>query len=245
LKLYVGTSGWSYPAWKGSFYPEDLSAKEMLAFYAGRLPAVEINNTFYRMPKSEVLAAWRAQAGDEFRFALKAPQRITHQKRLREAGEETAYFLRTAETLGEALGPVLFQLPPNFKIDVPRLESFLDVVAEEQPATRAAFEFRHPSWRDGEALAALRARGCAWCAADTDEEPVEEIASTAPWGYLRLRRDRLYDDEELAGWVARVRAQGWDEAYVFFKHEDEGAGPRLAARFRELFLAAGAERPGA
>jgi uncharacterized protein YecE (DUF72 family) len=207
----------------------------MLAFYAGRLPAVEINNTFYRMPKSDVLAGWRAQAGNDFRFALKAPQRITHQKRLRDAAEETSYFLRTAEALGEGLGPVLFQLPPNFKQDVPRLEGFLDVLAQERPETRAAFEFRHASWRDDNAIAALRARGCAWCVADTDEGPALEIASTTSWGYLRLRRDRLYDDQELAEWAARVRAQAWDEAYVFFKHEDEGAGPRLAARFRELF----------
>ncbi len=235
MRLYTGTSGWSYPAWKGSFYPEDLPAKGMLAFYAGRLPAVEINNTFYRMPKSEVLAGWRARAGERFRFALKAPQRITHQKRLREAGEETAYFLRTAETLGEALGPVLFQLPPNFKLDVPRLEGFLDVLAAERPETRAAFEFRHASWRDDGAHAALRSRGCAWCVADTDEEPAGEIVSTAAWGYLRLRRDREYQDAELAEWAARVRAQPWDEAYVFFKHEDEGVGPRLAGRFRELF----------
>ena len=233
MRIWAGTSGWSYPAWKGVFYPEDLPAKDFLRFYASRFASVEINNTFYRMPKPEVLRGWSEQVdptGGDFRFVLKAPQRITHIRRLKEAADEVAYFLRTAEELGERLGPILVQLPPNLKFDRERLERFLDDVAAARPETRLAFEFRHPSWRDAAALETLTARGCAWCDADTDEEPVGELRRTADWGYLRLRRE-VYSDEDLAGWARRVAATGWSEAFVFFKHEDAGTGPRYAAAF--------------
>jgi uncharacterized protein YecE (DUF72 family) len=230
MELWVGTSGYAYAQWKGGFYPEDLPAKEFLRFYGTRLPAVEINNTFYRMPKASVLAAWAEQVPARFRFVLKAPQRITHVKRLKDAGEEVGYLLRTADTLGERLGPLLFQTPPNLKMDLARLESFLDLFVDEAPP---AFEFRHPSWEDEAVLAVLRARGCALCVADTDEAPAAELAPTASWGYLRLRR-AAYDEQALAGWVGRVRAAGWERAYVFFKHEDEPSGPRWAERFLEL-----------
>jgi uncharacterized protein YecE (DUF72 family) len=233
VRVWAGTSGWSYPKWKGSFYPEDLAAKNFLRYYASRFPAVEINNTFYRMPKPEVLRGWSEQvdpAGGDFRFILKAPQRITHIKRLKEAGEDVAYFLRTAEELGERLGPILVQLAPNLKFDRDRLERFLDDVAAARPETRLAFEFRHPSWREEGAAETLAARGCAWCNADTDEAPVEAIRATADWGYLRLRRE-VYDDEALADWARRVAAAPWQEAFVFFKHEDAGTGPRYAANF--------------
>lgn len=225
MRILAGTSGFSYKEWKGSFYPEDLPAQEMLRFYAERLPAVEINNTFYRMPKAQLLAGWSEQVPDGFRFVLKASQRITHFKRLKDAAEEVGYFFRVAATLGDRLGPVLFQLPPNLKKDLPRLADFL---AALPPATRAAFEFRHASWFEDDVFETLRARGAALCIAE-DEELATPPVATAGWGYLRLRRPD-YGEEELAAWADRVRSQAWDEAYVFFKHEDAGAGPRLATR---------------
>jgi uncharacterized protein YecE (DUF72 family) len=230
MRVLAGTSGFSYKEWKGSFYPEDLPAEEMLSHYAARLPAVEINNTFYRMPKPALLEGWAAQVSPEFRFVLKASQRITHRKRLKEAGEEVAYFFKTAATLGDRLGPALFQLPPNLKKDLPRLESFLGVLPE---GARAAFEFRHASWFEDDVFAALRSRGAALCVAE-DEELATPLVATAEWGYLRLRRQD-YDDAAVAAWAEKLRGQAWSEAYVFFKHEEAGAGPRLATRLLELF----------
>ncbi len=226
MRVLAGTSGFSYKEWKGSFYPEDLPAEDMLAYYSARLPAVEINNTFYRMPKPSMLEGWAAQVPAEFRFILKASQRITHRKRLKEAGDEVAYFFQTAATLGERLGPTLFQLPPNLKKDLPRLEAFLEVLPPKAPA---AFEFRHASWFEDDVFAALRAKGAALCVAE-DEELATPLVATAPWGYLRLRRQD-YDDGAVAGWAEKVRAQPWSEAFVFFKHEDAGSGPKLAAEF--------------
>jgi uncharacterized protein YecE (DUF72 family) len=228
MRVLAGTSGFSYKEWKGSFYPEDLPAEEMLAYYAGRLPAVEINNTFYRMPKPALLESWAAQVPAEFRFVLKASQRITHRKRLKEAGDEVAYFFQTASTLGDRLGPTLVQLPPNLKKDLPRLEAFLSVLPE---GSRVAFEFRHASWFEEDVFAALRARAAALCIAE-DEELATPLVATAGWGYLRLRRQD-YDDTAVAAWAEKVRGQAWDEAYVFFKHEDAGSGPKLAAEFLE------------
>jgi len=230
MRVLAGTSGFSYKEWKGSFYPEDLPAEEMLSFYAARLPAVEINNTFYRMPKPALLASWADQVSPQFRFVLKASQRITHHKRLKEAGSEVAYFFQTAATLGERLGPALFQLPPNLKKDLPRLEAFLAVLPE---GARAAFEFRHASWFEDDVFEALRARGAALCIAE-DEDLATPLVATSRWGYLRLRRQD-YDDAAVAAWAEKVRAQAWDEAYVFFKHEDAGSGPRLAAKMLEVF----------
>jgi uncharacterized protein YecE (DUF72 family) len=230
MKLNVGTSGYSYKEWKGSFYPEDLAAKAMLAYYAERLPAVEINNTFYRMPQQSMLEQWRSQVPANFRFSLKAPQRITHFKRLKETEEETKYFLETASVLGDGLGVVLFQLPPNMKKDLSRLESFLQTL----PAgPRAAFEFRHPTWFDDEVLTTLQKNNRALCIADTDDLPATHIDSTADWGYLRLRRVE-YGEAELSEWLKRVNEQAWSETFVFFKHEDEGTGPKLASQFLKL-----------
>jgi uncharacterized protein YecE (DUF72 family) len=230
MRVLAGTSGFSYKEWKGSFYPEDLSAERMLAYYAERLPAVEINNTFYRMPKPALLEAWSAEVPREFRFVLKASQRITHFKRLKEAASEVEYFFGVAATLGERLGPALFQLPPNLKKDLPRLEAFLQTLP---PGARAAFEFRHPTWFEDDVFEALRARGAALCVAE-DEELATPLVATADWGYLRLRRQD-YDGGAVAAWAAKVRAQAWTDAYLFFKHEDAGAGPRLAAEFLRLF----------
>jgi uncharacterized protein YecE (DUF72 family) len=229
--LRVGTSGFAYKEWKGSFYPEKLPAKEMLRFYAGRLPAVEINNTFYRMPRRELLEGWAAQVPEDFRFVLKASRRITHVKRLADAADEVAYLYRAAEVLGERRGPILFQLPPFLRKDLPRLEAFL---AGLPTGHRAAFEFRHESWQDDEVRAALRGAGAALCAADADDAAEPALVASADFGYLRLRRSD-YDEARLALWAERVRAQPWEEVFVFFKHEDAGAGPALAARFREVF----------
>ena len=230
MKLHVGTSGYSYKEWKGSFYPEDLAAGEMLKFYATKLPAVEINNTFYRLPKASVLENWAAQVPETFRFAIKASRRITHMKRLKGAEDETGYLLETVQTLGSRLGVVLFQLPPNLKKDLPRLEDFIALL---DPDTRAVFEFRHDSWRDDEVLTCLSDRGCALCIADVDDEPVPDVVPTARHGYLRLRRTE-YAEADLKRWAQTIGNQDWDQAYVFFKHENEATGPRIAGEFLRL-----------
>jgi uncharacterized protein YecE (DUF72 family) len=230
MNLHVGTSGYSYKEWKGIFYPEDLPAKEMLSYYSRQLPAVEINNTFYRLPQASMIENWRDQVPAGFRFSIKATQKITHIKRLKNAAEETKYLLDTAALLEERLGVVLFQLPPNSKKDAERLRDFLDLVPATTPA---AFEFRHDSWFDDETFDLLRAKNCALVASDTDERPLTEIISTASWGYLRLRRVN-YEQNDLIEWMQRVKDQNWKDAFVFFKHEDEGTGPKLAARFIEL-----------
>jgi uncharacterized protein YecE (DUF72 family) len=234
VELRVGTSGFSYKEWRGSFYPEGLPADEMLRSYAERRPTVEINNTFYRLPRASVLEGWAAQVPEHFRFALKASRRITHFRRLRDAGDETEYLLRTVATLGTRLGAILFQLPPNLPKDLPRLEQFLALLPE---GTRAAFEFRNPSWLDDAVFERLRAAGAALCVADRGEdgEPETPVVATARFGYLRLRRER-YAREDLVGWGARIRAQPWREAFAYFTHELEG--PALAASLTALF-----ERP--
>src|SRR5438552_6227686 len=230
MKLYVGTSGYSYKEWKGSFYPEKLPAKEMLSYYASRLPAVEINNSFYRLPQRSMLENWKEQVPANFRFSIKASQRITHFKRLKDVEDETKYLLDTASVLEDRLGVVLFQLPPNMKKDLPRLETFLTCLPRE---TRAAFEFRHSTWLEDDVLALLSRGGHALCISDTDDLPVTHIDRTADWGYLRLRRV-AYDEAALREWLKRVRDQNWTDAFVFFKHEDEGTGPKLAGEFLEL-----------
>ena len=230
MRLSVGTSGFSYKEWKGSFYPEDLPQKDMLRYYAGRLPAVEINNTFYRMPRSSVLESWAEQVGDRFRFVLKASRRITHFKRLHDVSEEMDYLFSAAAALGDRLGAVLFQLPPNMKVDQERLAAFLPLVPR---GFRAAMEFRHDSWFDEDVFETLVDHDVALCAAETDEKEAPSSLSAASWGYLRLRR-AAYEEPHLEEWAERIAAQPWEEAFVFFKHEDAGTGPRLAGRFLEL-----------
>ena len=230
MALYVGTSGYSYKEWKGSFYPEKIPAKEMLRYYAERLSTVEINATFYRMPQQSMLENWKEQVPSTFRFALKASQRITHFKRLKETDEETKYFLETAAVLGDQLGVVLFQMPPNMKKDLPRLETFLTLLP---PTTPAAFEFRHPTWFDDDVLDLLRSQNRPLVVSDTDDLPTTHIDKTADWGYLRLRRVN-YSEENLAEWAARIRDQNWQETFLFFKHEDAGTGPKLAAQFLKI-----------
>lgn len=230
MKVHVGTSGFAYQEWKGTFYPEKIAAEQMLHSYAQRLGTVEINNTFYRMPTERLLEGWAAQVPKSFHFAFKAPQVVTHFKRLRRVDDEIEYLFKTLETLGPRLGPVLFQLPASFKADPPALEEFLARIPGE-PA--CAFEFRHPSWLDDHVLGLLRDRGCSLCVADTDENPADAIAATTSWGYLRLRRAD-YSDRELAQWAKRILAQKWKRAFVFIKHEDGGRGPQIALRLREL-----------
>jgi len=230
MQVLAGASGYSYKPWKGSFYPEDLPDADMLGFYASRLPTVEINNTFYRLPKPSVLEGWQACTPAGFRFVLKASRRITHFQRLKETGELTDYLFKTADSLGAKLGPILFQLPPNLKKDLERLQRFLDSIAAGRTI---AFEFRHDSWLEDDVLDALRARNAALCLADVEGAEDAELVSTADWGYLRLRRDD-YTDADLGRWLARIRAQAWSQSYVFFKHEDAGAAPRLAGRLLQL-----------
>jgi len=234
MQIFTGTSGFSYPAWRGSFYPEKLPAKQMLAHYAGQLKTVEINNTFYRMPKPEALAGWAATTPAGFRFAPKAPQQITHRQRLAGSADTLGHFWKTLQALGDKLGPALFQLPPFQRKDLPRLTDFLALMPE---GARAAFEFRHASWFDDDVYAALAARGAALCIAEADDLQTPLVATTS-WGYLRLRRLE-YDEAALAAWNSRLREQArkWTETYVYFKHEDAGVGPRLAARFEELAAA--------
>ena len=229
MRIRAGTSGWSYKEWKGHFYPEKLAAKDMLRYYAERFSTVEVNNTFYRLPNLATLEGWSAQVPDDFSFVLKASKRITHEKRLVDCADSVDYLIRTAATLGSKLGPFLVQLPPNMKKDLPRLREFLPLLGR----ARAAFEFRHPSWYDDEVYEALRERGAAWCVADTGEEGDPPFVSTTDWGYMRLRRVE-YAEADLQTWADRVREQSWSEAYVFFKHEDAGTGPKLAAQFLEL-----------
>jgi uncharacterized protein YecE (DUF72 family) len=233
MQLLAGTSGFSYKEWHGKFYPEKLSGDAMLRYYAERLATVEINNTFYRMPDEAMLARWAGEVPRDFTFTLKAPRRITHVKRLRDAGEDVAEFLRRAQVLDDKLGVILFQLPPHLKKDLPRLADFLALLP---PKTRAAFEFRNESWHGDDVHETLRARGAILCVTDTDEGETPFVA-TSGWGYLRLRRTR-YDDAELRAWAEKIAALKLDRAYVYFMHEDDALGTRWAHRLNELWRGA-------
>lgn len=234
MKIYTGTSGYGYKEWKGIFYPEKIQPKDMLHFYAERLNTVEVNYTFHHMPTVAGITSWAEQVPDDFIFSLKAPQVITHFKLLKNVSEEATYFFKTMSLLGEKTGPALFQLPGSFRANPAVLEEFLRLVPKNIPC---AFEFRSKSWFGKDILDLLRAQGCSLCTADWDEHPAEEIISTAPWGYLRLRRSD-YTDDGLAQWLERVLAQKWEKAFVFFKHEEGAKGPELARRFQELADAA-------
>jgi uncharacterized protein YecE (DUF72 family) len=234
MDLYVGTSGYSYRPWKGPFYPKNLPDRQMLHFYGGHFRAVEINNTFNRMPRASVLERWAGAVPADFKFVLKAPKQITHVRRLNDVGDLVLQLLEAAGALTERRGPLLLQLPPASEKDVPRLRAFLALLPLQ---LRAAFEFRHPSWFDDEVFGLLRDHRAALCLADDDGDLEVPFVATADWGYLRLRRPD-YNDAELEGWAKRVRGQDWSDAFVFFKHEDEGKGPRMAKRYLEL--AAGA-----
>jgi uncharacterized protein YecE (DUF72 family) len=230
MGLYVGTSGYSYKPWKGTFYPKDLPDRQMLRYYGERFRTVEINSTFYGMPRASVLEGWAGAVPAGFQFVLKAPRQITHERKLGDAGDLVSHLLEVAGALTERRGPLLFQLPATSKKDVTRLRAFLEVLPRQ---LRVAFEFRHPSWFDDEVFGLLRDHRAALCVADADGDLEVPFEATSDWGYLRLRRPD-YGDAELTGWVKRVQGQDWRDAFVFFKHEDEGKGPRMAKRFMEL-----------
>lgn len=257
MRLRVGTSGYGYDEWEGGFYPEGLPTDERLAFYAARFPTVEINNTFYRMPKREVLRRWAAAVPDGFDFVIKASRRITHEGRLKDVDDGVAYLLRQLEALGDKRGPILFQTPPYLRKDVERLRAFVALLPQ---GVRAAFELRHRGWNDPEVHEVLAAAGQAWCVAELDEgdaaakaetaakddavahqpEPAEPAADsspaepvvvrTAPWGYVRLHA-ASYDDARLRRWAERIR-DTWDEAWVFFSHEQ--TAPTLVQRMIDI-----------
>lgn len=229
MQFHVGTSGFSYKEWKGIFYPEKIRPDQMLEFYARHFSTVEMNNTFYRMPEIDAVKTWAKQVPAEFQFVLKAPQRITHIKRLKEVEAETKEFITASAALKKQRGPLLFQLPPNFKKDLPRLKDFLKLLRGK----KVAFEFRHESWLDDEVYELLKSKSYALCLADAEELPATKLIETTNWGYIRLRREK-YTDAQLRSWIKKLKAQAWNEAYVFFKHEDTGTGPKFAGRFLEM-----------
>jgi uncharacterized protein YecE (DUF72 family) len=225
-RVFVGTSGYNYPEWRGTFYPEKLSTAKMLAYYAERFPTVEINYTFYRIPTEKLLAGWAAGTPENFSFTLKAPRRITHDSKLQRCEDLVQTFCRTARTLGPRLATLLFQLPPNFKKDTGVLEAFLELLPE---GTRAAFEFRHTSWFDQDVFDALRRRNIALCLADSEKihTPIEV---TADYGYCRLR-DEGYQEADIVRWADTIRGlTGVSDVFVYFKHEEQGLGPEFARK---------------
>ena len=245
MNVLVGTSGFAFKEWKGPFYPADLKDDGMLGYYAGRYPTVEINNTFYRLPKEHVLQDWASQVHDRFTFSIKASQRITHYGRLKPDSVASAlgFLLANTSTLGGKLGPILFQLPPNLQKDLERLNGFLALLPTDR---RFTIEFRHESWFDEDVFAALRAHDVALCVAESEEFRSANIA-TASWGYLRLHRQD-YTDPMLAEWRRTVAAHSWNDAYVFFKHDYiDGAGPLAVERFVSMMGSAaggGVRAPG-
>jgi uncharacterized protein YecE (DUF72 family) len=229
MRVAAGTSGFSYKEWQGTFYPDKFPASRMLEFYCSRLPAVELNNTFYRMPGEALMKGWEARSPDTFRFVLKAPRSMTHSRKLADCAEPLGRFVQVASTLGAKLGPLLFQLPPSFQKDHGRLDEFLGLVPK---TVRAAVEFRHPSWFEPETYAVLRRHNAALCIADVDDEDSRPIVATADFGYLRLRRND-YAKEQIERWAEELSVQPFDEAYVFFKHELKA--PALATAFNAHF----------
>jgi uncharacterized protein YecE (DUF72 family) len=229
--IWIGTSGYNYPEWKGVFYPPDLPSARMLAFYATHLPTVEINYTFYRIPNEKIVAGWDRQTPGRFKLTLKAPRRITHDQRLRDAGELARGFCRTAGTLGPKLGALLFQLPPTFRKDVAIFEAFLRELPHRAPA---AFEFRHPSWFDEDVFALLRGHGMALCVADS-EKLSAPLTVTADFAYFRLR-DEGYLEADLERWARDITAAtgGCSDVFVYFKHEDKGMGPVFAKKLIDI-----------
>jgi uncharacterized protein YecE (DUF72 family) len=229
-RLHVGTSGFSYQEWKGAFYPDDLENDAMLAFYAGRLPSVELNNTFYRMPRRELVANWAAKVPDGFTFAVKAAQRITWHQKLKDCGELLGWLFDAIEPMGDKLGCVFYQLPKWVRKDTALLGEFL---AQQRAGIKVAFEFAHPSWLEDDAVALLRGHDAAVVLSDKEGAETPGLIDTGSWGYLRLRRAE-YPDELLQAWRERIVSRGWSDCFLFFKHEDACAGPALARRFLEL-----------
>lgn len=230
MEWFAGTSGYSYKEWKGGFYPDDMTAAGMLAYYASKLPAVEINNTFYRMPRTHVLEAWRDAVPTSFRFSIKASRRITHQARLKDCEDAVGFLSKGLEALGDKLGCVLFQLPPYLRKDTDRLDAFLSTWPKAFPA---AMEFRHVSWFDGDTAETLARHGAAICISEDGQLAMPSFLATTDWLYFRLRMP-AYDDATLAARIEGAEATTANRAFAFFKHEDEGSGPRIARRFLEM-----------
>ena len=224
MVLRIGTSGYSYKEWKGTFYPETIKAADMLSSYAQRLGTVEINNTFYKLPTRKLLDTWAAQVPENFRFVLKVSQKITHFKRLKGVEEETGFLVESVKTLGPKFGALLVQIPPNMARDDERLSAFLELLPRRM---KASFEVRNATWMDPAVFALLEKHDVALVASQTDEEPEPKLVRTAQWGYLRLRKS-AYTPDELADWSRKIADMGWEEAFVFFKHEQ--IGPDLAQK---------------
>jgi uncharacterized protein YecE (DUF72 family) len=230
MQVFVGTSGYNYPEWRGTFYPEKFPTSKMLAYYAERFRTVEVNYTFYRMPTPALLEGWAKGTPEQFTFTLKAPRRITHDSKLQRCEELTQAFCRTASTLESKLGVLLFQLPPTFKRDDAVLGSFLELLPE---GTRAAFEFRHASWHDAAIFDLLRSRNIALCIADS-EKMSTPVVTTADYGYFRLR-DEGYQTADLQRWATVIRGlSGLGDAFVYFKHEEQGIGPEFATTLESM-----------
>ena len=225
--LHLGTSGWSYPEWKGKFYPAKIAGDDMLPFYARHFDAVELNNSFYRLPKPEAMAKWRDAVPDGFRFAIKAPRQITHIRRLKDVAEPVQRFLEVAAGMAGRVGPILFQLPPNMKADLERLAALLALLPKAQ---QVAFEFRHESWLEPPVFDVLREHDAALCLAEPDEA-VAPLLPASGFVYLRLRKTD-YTDAELAAWRAKLDALVADgrDVYCFFKHESQAKGPEYVLR---------------
>jgi len=236
MRVHVGTSGYNYPEWRGTFYPADLPASKMYRYYADRFHTVEINYTFYKMPTLKTTTAWRDQAGPGFSYTLKAPRRITHDRRLKDCAELVGFFADAARGLGPHLATLLFQLAPNFRCDLDRLRGFLEIVPTD---LRAAFEFRHDSWLNDDVYLALESHGAALCIADFGDKTTP-MRPTARHGYFRLR-DEGYQPADLDRWAGEIadRADRWDDVFVYFKHEEEGKGPEFARAFVEILTARG------
>jgi uncharacterized protein YecE (DUF72 family) len=229
MRYLIGTSGYNYPEWRGSFYPEKFPTARMLAYYAERFNTVEVNYTFYRIPTPALLEGWAKGTPEGFIFTLKAPRRITHDSKLQRVEDLTQTFCRTAATLGSKLGVLLFQLPPTMKRDDAVLRAFLETLPE---GTRAAFEFRHASWHDEAVFEALRGRNLALCIADSEKMSTPVVA-TADYAYFRLR-DEGYQPADIDAWGSTIRGvNGIHDAYVYFKHEEQGKGPEFAHRLQE------------
>lgn len=231
MNIWVGTSGFQYAEWKGTFYPEDLSTAKMLAFYAERLSTTEINYTFRRIPSPKTIQGWWETTPEQFKFSLKAPQKVTHFAKLRNCGDTLRYFYQVISDLESKLGVVLFQLPPAFKKDAALLGDFLK---DTPPGMRAAFEFRHESWFDDETFGLLKEKNIALCVADS-ESLATPLVATADYGYLRLRRED-YQSGDVKQWAEKVREKGsgWSDAFIYFKHEESGIGPKLAMQLRDI-----------
>jgi uncharacterized protein YecE (DUF72 family) len=230
VTLRIGTSGYSYKEWKGSFYPADLAAKRMLGYYGEHFSTVESNSTFRRLPTEAVIEAWANEVPATFKFALKAPQQITHFRRLRDVQEPLSKLVEVSSGLKGRLGPILFQLPPNFKKDLPRLQAFLELLPRRM---QFAFEFRNGSWFDDEVFNLLKSHNVALCLAEAEETLTTPFIATADFGYVRMRMPE-YSDAELENWIMRIRRQKWTDAYIFFKHEDEAKGPRFARQMMAI-----------